>query len=1143
MSKRSPNPSKERMARALLPLAKPILTGQHWLLLPAAVQGFLGIADDAGRKKWLRTLAAALPVEMGAAIPGVSPIPEETLSQVERWAAILVELVRREVTGLRIAGFEDGILASEVLARDVEALAGELARALNEVGEAITPEVLVGILTERFGPRLKPILGTFAPAVAQHLAKAIVVAMRSSPALQASFITAHENQTERIADDLLRVLERLGALQGLLAELRTTVLKVSGEPTDEDVAAVVETTRAWARSAAAEAFAEQLCRPYGLTGARDRASDRGEVVRFDVKVPRWFDHVPHTLERWNPDGESGVSDAPRVRWEPFDAEALLDMIGQGRRRVLVLGRAGFGKTTFMYWLACRLAAGDTGTVPLGPVRAGKENLTQGNVSAAVAAWVRSFTRFGEFSDKETYRRSVAVAALRRGHSVLLVDGLDQIRDTASAARALVNSEDVGCLVASCREEVGLPVEHGWDLVVRLRHPAEDTFRERVVEDVREFLDKSAGRVLARGGAYVATDLRHPFLLHVARVVALPDGDPRDTTKEFTDPGLTGLLDGYVRRITDHGREHAGRDGHQRIGDRLDRDEREALGTLGLLSVTLTGANSSSATMQDLDETVLDEVVRAVEDRTGRDFHVREFFDLTATHTALVYVVEHAFARGTPTYTFHHQLVQEYLAALGIALRVGETKDPLTELVKLVADVVSPRSVGAPERGEPIRDRVLGLHIWSMLGELLALKFRNLAEGLVLDVSKWLFEESNNVVENGSFHPLELSPLVAVRDAIVEALARKNVLANRQLSHPKDSVVAQFAEANVPPDPFMVLCWEEERRLIREQVASVADWLLDQSVKEKEIDKEIFGRLQDACETGDVKARIDALKPVLKGLLESQGKQGVEWKVESYGPTLAAFRPGAREPSWLLVPHGPLVAGDVEAARELPVRVGTVEGPFWVGFDPVTVGEFKDFIDGGGYANDLAGAWWQAFDRKALQEAVGDRRKPWEWKGQQGQEERPVVGVSWFEAMAYCLWRSQEHGEPLRLPGEAEWEKASRGLLGRRWPWGCSWRPELAVHDLEWDLRNLAPARKNRNLSPFGVRGMAGNVWEWTRTRWQDEQFGEEVGMEKAEAFEPISVRGGSFNDVRLELRCACRGGFRAGYRFGNFGFRCFRDVI
>ena len=177
----------------------------------------------------------------------------------------------------------------------------------------------------------------------------------------------------------------------------------------------------------------------------------------------------------------------------------------------------------------------------------------------------------------------------------------------------------------------------------------------------------------------------------------------------------------------------------------------------------------------------------------------------------------------------------------------------------------------------------------------------------------------------------------------------------------------------------------------------------------------------------------------------------------------------------------------------------VEG-FLIGKYPVTVQEYGRFVEAGG-------------------------PKPDGWDGQLLRRNCPVVEVTWFDAKAYCDWAG------VRLPREAEWERAARGAEGREYPWSNEKPgPDRANYDAT-KLERVSPVGLfPRGSTPDGIADLAGNVWEWVDD-WYDDSKKVRV------------VRGGSFSDDARYLRAAFRYDFRPVARDGLTGFRCVREVF
>jgi len=220
---------------------------------------------------------------------------------------------------------------------------------------------------------------------------------------------------------------------------------------------------------------------------------------------------------------------------------------------------------------------------------------------------------------------------------------------------------------------------------------------------------------------------------------------------------------------------------------------------------------------------------------------------------------------------------------------------------------------------------------------------------------------------------------------------------------------------------------------------------------------------------------------------------------------------------ILVPAGPFRMGSDEFDFEAPPHDVDV-ADFYIDRYPVTNDDYAHFLAQTGYA------------------------PPGDWAHLELDERgrHPVQRVTWDAARAYATWAGK------RLPTEAEWEKASRGTDGRRWPWGNTFDETVCIvwdHAMALDVTTVPVDQHPDGASPYGLEQMGGNVEEWVEDIFLPYPGSTHVSPSTSGGLRVL--RGGSWFYTQEHARCAYRRGARPEFdgwtQAGGPGFRCAVD--
>ena len=222
--------------------------------------------------------------------------------------------------------------------------------------------------------------------------------------------------------------------------------------------------------------------------------------------------------------------------------------------------------------------------------------------------------------------------------------------------------------------------------------------------------------------------------------------------------------------------------------------------------------------------------------------------------------------------------------------------------------------------------------------------------------------------------------------------------------------------------------------------------------------------------------------------------------------------GAQTPlsEMVSISAGPFTMGAHEGPEdERPAHEVTL-GAYSIDRFPVTNAEFAEFLNKAG--SSPPERLYDVDDPDARIHRRGDK-----WTADQGYGSHPVVEVPWQGAVQYCAWRGK------RLPTEAEWEKAARGTDARRYPWGNE-IPDRRKAQYEAGYNNTAAVDAfSGGASPYGVREMAGNAWQWVSSAYRPYPYRADDGREDLKPGPVRVTRGGGHDSPASEITATHRG--------------------
>ncbi len=910
----------------------------------------------------------------------------------------------------------------------------------------------------------------------------------------------------------------------------------------EDVAAVVE------KMTATKALPQSRVNYLNHLVDRYRYLDfRGMGVsdRVPLRLPLLEMYVPLKARIELPEGETwrrglrlagrqlSPAETETVGLRLSEPQPVLELLRQ-HPGLVVLGDPGAGKTTFLKYLALRLAQAEGEALGLGsrlpvllPLSAYANALAEADISLDRFIADYYHQRVGELS-----LAPLLATALADGQALLLLDGLDEVK--SSPQRRLVVDRVVDFFCAYRRQGNKFILT---SRIVGYREVrptteglAECTLVDFEIAEITDFIDKwtTALERAARGDTPVAAEAagreRAELLAAVARNPGVRDlaANPLLLTilALMKRQGITlperrvELYQKYVETLLKHWNLARGLD---RPASR-DLDVIETIRVLAPLALWMHQTSPGVGLVKR--EALLRQLTGILAERGQPEPEqaARQLLADAREHASLL------LERGAGEYGFIHLTFQEYLAAVAIAHRAQRGPEAVVDFLA----------------------GYVGDDNWREV-TLLTIAYL----GLIQQWDELAGRVVRQLIKNSPGEP-----------------GQAVVLAGQ--------AVADAWPGGVDP--------------------ATKNWLGQVLAKTMAADRRVKPHLRAAA--GDALAKLGDRRPGVD-LLSPFPPPEERLGVRTLPDLEFCFIPAG--PFWL----GSPAEDDQAYADEKPLHRVVLPYDYWLGRYPVTVAQFDAFVAARGYQNPAYwpeaianGAWQAGKFRRRLYDlkdnkivVVGEEEvdRPYDFGEPFNLPNHPAVGISWYEALAFCRWLEEQlavnseqlsvnsgqlsvnrgqlgsggslatwrdlltvKGYRLTLPSEAEWEKAARGPStgsgqARRYPWGDEPDPNRANYEDTKLETTSAVGCFPGGVSPYGCEEMSGNVWEWTRSLWgRDWQkpdfrypYEPTAGRENLQAGTDVLrvLRGGSLHLDHVSVRCAVRNRINPHLGSSTFGFR------